>query len=259
MNPSGCLQPSEVSSGRVEALHMGQKLARFFEELLHEGGYHGPVAVAGGYLRDVALCRTPKDLDLFLDGGKIHGMDGAEELAASLANRLIGVSVGRTIPCYGEWAEDISCVVSIRVDLKNPPVDIWPKGCMIPQEIDLVILLRDRMVETGFIPRMVNDAYNQELFLRAVLARVDLRLNALGSTPAFTLASPLWDLDAYNSRLVIQKSRGDGSPRIVKRLARLLLDKYRGWTTYCEQQDGTLTALPIDGEAAITLGDGPEC
>lgn len=244
------MNPSEASSGRVEALHAGQKLAKFFEEIVHEAGYHGPVAVAGGYLRDVALCRTPKDLDIFLDGGKILGMQGAEQLAAAIANRLIGASVGRSIPCYGEWAEDISCVVSVRLDPQNPPVDNWPKGCMIPQEIDLVILLRDRMVASGFTPRLTNDAYNQELFLKAVLARVDLRLNALGATPAFTHASPKWDLDAYNSRLVIQKTRGDGTARISKRLDRLLLDKFRGWTAYREQEDGTLTPLPVgdDGE-----------
>lgn len=244
----GPLNPSEVSSARVEALHAGKKLASFFEEFLHEAGYHGPVAIAGGYLRDVALCRTPKDLDIFLDGGKVLGMSGAESLAAALSNRLIGATVGRSIPCYGEWAEDITCVVSLRVDLNNPPLDNWPKGCMIPQEIDLVILVRDRMVEGGFAPRMVNDAYNQELFLKAVLARVDLRLNALGATPAFTYASPSWDMDAYNSRLVIQKARGDGSDRIVRRLSRLLADKFRGWTTFVEQEDGTLTPIPIGDE-----------
>jgi hypothetical protein len=244
------MNPSEASAGRVEALHAGQKLARFFEELLGEGGYYGPVAVAGGYLRDVALCRTPKDLDLFLDGGKITDMDGAERLAATLANRLIGASVGRSIPCYGEWAEDVACVVPVKLDLSRPPLDLWPKGCMIPQDVDLVILIRDRMVEHGYTARLTNDAYNQELFLKAVVARVDLRLNALGSTPAFTHASPLWDMDAFNSRLVIQKTRGDGSARIVKRLERLLLDKYRGWTTYCEQEDGSLAPFPVGSQPA---------
>lgn len=235
------MNPSEASAGRVEALHMGQKLARFFEELLHEAGYHGPVAVAGGYLRDVALCRTPKDLDLFLDGGIVGDMTGAEELAASIANRLIGATVGRSIPCYGEWAEDIACVVPITLDPSRPPLDNWPKGCIVPQDIDLVILLRDRLVEGGFRPRLVNDAYNQELFLKACLARVDLRLNALGSTPAFTHASPSWDMDAYNSRLVLQKTRDGDSERIAVRLYKLLLDKFRGWKPYREDtQSGSL-------------------
>lgn len=242
------MNPSEVSSGRTEALHAGKKLAKFFEEFLHEAGYHGPLAIAGGYLRDVALCRTPKDLDLFLDGGIVGGMVGAEALAATISNRLSGATVGRSIPCYGDWAEDITCVVSVKL---NPALalDNWPKGCMIPQEIDLVVLMRDRLVAEGFKPRMVNDAYNQEMFLKVVLARVDLRLNALGTTPAFSHASSQWDMDAYNSRLVIQKARGDGSARIVRRLTRLLQDKFRGWTTYVEQEDGSLTPLPV--------GDGP--
>lgn len=242
------MNPSEASSGRVEALHMGQKLARFFEEILHEAGYHGPVAVAGGYLRDVALCRTPKDLDLFLDGGRLPAMSDAEELAAAIANRLIGATVGRSIPCYGDWAEDVDFVVSVRLDPSRLPADGWPKGCTIPQEVDLVILTRDQMVKEGFTPRLTNDAYNQELFLKAVLARVDLRLNALGATPAFTHASSQWDMDAYNSRLVIQKTRGDGTVRIAKRLDRLLLDKFRGWASYREQEDGTITPLPIGDE-----------
>lgn len=238
------MNPSEASSGRIEALHAGQKLARFFEEILHEAGYRGPVAVAGGYLRDVALCRPPKDLDLFLDGGKVGDMSGAEQLAAAIANRLIGATVGRSIPCYGEWAEDITCVVPIILDPSRPPIDNWPKGCTIPQDIDLVILLRDRMVAEGFRPRMVNDAYNQELFLKAVLARVDLRLNALGSTPAFTHASPSWDMDAYNSRLVLQKTRDADSTRIAVRLYRLLLDKYRGWKPFSEDtSEGSLTGI----------------
>lgn len=233
-------QPASISTARTEALHTGQKLARFFGDILHEAGHEGPVALAGGYLRDIALCREPKDLDLFLDGGRVNGMAGAEDLAAAISNRLIGASVGRSVPCYGEWAEDISCVVSVKLDVKRTPIDNWPKGCIIPQDIDLVILLRDRMVEEGFTPRLTNDAYNQELFLKVVLARVDLRLNALGATPAFTSASPHWDMDAYNSRLVIQKTRLDGAPRIQRRLDKLLLDKFRGWTPYVEQEDGTI-------------------
>lgn len=251
------MNPSEVSAGRVEALHAGTKLARLFESFLNEAGYQGPVAVAGGYLRDVALCRTPKDLDLFLDGGMMAGMAQAEQFAAAIANRLVGASVGRSIPCYGDWAEDVDFVVSVRLDPQRPPLYNWPKGCTIPKEIDLVILMRDQMVGTGFTPRMVNDAYNQELFLKAVLARVDLRLNALGATPAFSHASPNWDMDAYNSRLVIQKTRGDGTDRITKRLRRLLLDKYRGWTAYREQEDGSLQTLPVgeDGDCGACEGD----
>lgn len=238
------MNPSEVSAGRTEALYTGKKLARFFGDILHEACYQGPLAIAGGYLRDIALCRTPKDLDLFLDGGKVNGMAGAENLAAAISNRLVGATVGRSVPCYGEWAEDISCVVSVKLPLKDVAIDNWPKGCIIPQDIDLVILLRDRMVAEGFTPRLVNDAYNQELFLKVVLARVDLRLNALGATPAFTAASPHWDMDAYNSRLVIQKTRLDGAPRIQRRLDRLLLDKFRGWTPYVEQpEDGTISEI----------------
>lgn len=249
------MNPSEASSGRVEALHAGQKLAKFFEEFLHEGGYHGPVAVAGGYLRDLALSFPPKDLDIFLDGGKVGGMEGAERLTAFLSNRLIGVSVGRCIPCYGSWAEDISCVSSAVMptlpELRVRLAKEWPRGCPLPEvSIDLVVLLRDRLVQDGFTPRMVNDAYNQELFLRAVLARVDLRLNALGSTPAFTTSSSLWDMDAYNRRLVVQSARDDSDrDRIIRRLERLTSDKFLGWTSYCEKQDGTLTPIPIgDGD-----------
>lgn len=254
------MNPSEVSAGRTEALHAGQKLVRYFDSILHEAGYHGALALAGGYLRDVALCRTPKDLDLFVDGGKVQGMAGAENLAAAIANRLIGASVGRSISCYGSWAEDITCVVSVNLSSQfqgeRIALDGWPKGCMIPEAIDIVVLIPERLKTEGFTPRLTNDAYNQELFLKATLARVDLRLNALGATPAFTYASPDWDMDAYNSRLVIQKTRGDGTERIAKRLTRLMSDKFRGWTAYREQEDGSLSslALPADGSEALSPG-----
>lgn len=254
------MNPSEVSAGRVEALHAGQKLAKFFETFLNEAGYHGPMAVAGGYLRDLALYRQPKDLDIFLDGGMVGGMDGAEKLAASISNRLIGASVGRCIPCYGSWAEDIVCVTSVVMPTlpslrERLSASSWPKACPLPEHsIDLVILFRERLLKDGFTPRMVNDVYNQELFLKAVLARVDLRLNALGATPGFTTSSSHWDMDAYNSRLVVQSARDDGDrDRIVRRLTRLTSEKFLGWTSYCEQEDGKLSPLAIgDGDFRAT-------
>lgn len=258
----GVTTPSSIAAARVEALHCGQKLVRFFGEMLHLK-YAGPLAIAGGYLRDVALCRTPKDLDLFLDGGMVAGMDGAEELAATIANRLIGASVGRSMPCYGKWAEDVTCVVAINVPTaddkrKRMSLDNWPKGCIVPStSIDLVILIRDRMVSEGYAPRMVNDTYNQEMFLKSVLRRVDLRLNAIGATPAFTLASPDWDKDAYYSRLVIQKARhAEDAKRIGRRLERLTSEKFLDWSTFREREDGSLQDFPLGSSTSSDSAEG---
>lgn len=268
------MKPIDISAGRVSACEIGMRLSRHFEGILKRAGYDGPVAIAGGYLRDVALGRTPKDLDLFLDSGKVNGMTGAEHLASAISNSLLGATLGRAIPCYGSWARDIASVVSVtttaRIGRGSPSgttskggsdVDTedgllgtnshedssgWPVGCPAPQSsIDLVVLLRATLSEVGYIPRMVNDAYNQELFLKAVLARVDLRLNAIGATPAFVYASPHWDLDAFHQRLIIQTSRIDDEDRIISRLSRLTDQsngKYAGWTI---ENEPAPIALPV--------------
>jgi hypothetical protein len=244
------LTPSGISSLRIQALATGKRLASVFEDVIH-AHYRGPLVVGGGFLRDLALNKDPKDLDLFLDGGKVEGMAGAEEVTAVLSNSLKGATLGRTIRCYGEWAEDVLCVCKVVLDPnQGPPLDSWPKGCVIPDELDLVFLLRSGISEAGYLPRMVNDVYNQEMFLKAVLARVDLRLNALGATPTGTHASPQWDLDAYNSRLVIQKTRTTSSAvnRLSKRLARLTDYKFRGWSMHLEQPDGSLAPFALGVE-----------
>lgn len=237
-------QAFATAMGRVQALHAGRKLAQHFEEALYGAGYRGPTAVAGGYLRDIALARDPKDLDIFLDGGHVPSMEIAKQYALAVVSVIKGARVAKMISGYGAWAEDIVVVVNIDLDVDHQEF-LWVDKCAIPTSIDLVVLKRDRMVEAGYEPRLTNDSHNQEMFLKACLRRVDLRLNAIGATSHETWAHPDWDFDAYYTRLVIQHERREGTERIQKRLDRLLGSKYKGWAVKYECEDGSVSDTPV--------------
>lgn len=230
--------------GRTQAMHVGRKLASYFDEALHEVGYQGPLAVAGGYIRDIALARDPKDLDIFLDGGFVTNMGTAEAMAEAVIGRIKGAVLDKIIPCYGGWAEDIQMVVQIELHLDFQEF-VWLDKCPIPLSIDIVVLKRDRMVLEGYTAKVVNDRHNQETFLKACLQRVDIRLNAIGATRDFVWAHPQWDWDAYKSNLTVQYARREGMGRIAKRLERLLQGKFQGWTIKYERADGEVQDTPV--------------
>lgn len=234
-----------AAMGRSEALHTAQRLARHTEEALVNTGYHGPVAVCGGYVRDIALARSPKDLDVFLDSAYVRDRKHAEMLGAAIAIQVKGARVSQIMASYGTWAKDVDVVVKVRLDLDNQEL-AWLDRCPIPAEVDLIVLRHQALRDRGYEHRLTNDAYNQECFLKACLARVDLRLNALGATPAFTHSHPEWDFDAYYNRLVVQYAKHDDLERINKRLKRLGSEKFPNWTQHYELSDGTLQDHPYE-------------
>lgn len=252
------LHPSTIAMNRTHVLAIGKTMAKFFEDCLKAGGYVGPVAVAGGYLRDVGLMRQPKDMDIFIDGGHCKTMDEARKLAEEVSKRVSSFTLSsiKVMPCYGTWAEDVAMVAEVRGDFHA----LWPTATApVPEAIDLIVLLRPELIKAGYQARLVNDAWNQESFLSAVLARVDLRLNAIGATPTHTEANPHWDFDAYYHRLVIQHSRKDGSDRISRRILRLLATKYQGWDIGYEQADGSVSNQVTGGidQGASPAPEGP--
>lgn len=246
-----------AAMGRAEALHTAQRLARHTEEALINTSYHGPIAVAGGYVRDIALARTPKDLDVFLDSAYVRDRKHAEMLGAAIAIQVKGARVSKIMASYGTWAVDVDLVVKIKLDLDNQEL-AWLDRCPIPAEVDLIVLRSQALRDHGYEHRLTNDQFNQENFLKACLNRVDLRLNALGATPTVTYAHPEWDFDAYHNRLVVQYAKHDDLDRIHARLKRLGTDKFPNWTRHYELPDGSLADAPPDDsqDFSSTLGHG---
>lgn len=245
--------PISTALGRKDALATAQRLALHIAGALTHVGYAGPVAVAGGYVRDIALARVPKDLDVFLDYSyyrEVPGWDHAagdgwnKRLAAMkfgehLAGHLTGSRCTGSVLNYDNWAEGIEVVVKMQVTPQPGQELAWLDQCPIPDDIDLVFLGADVLPP----PRLVNDYSNQIGFLRSVIDRVDIRMNAIGATPEAIYSNPEWDFDAYHNRLVVQKSRHD-MPRISRRLKRLKSQKFPQWTIHYEHDDGSLSDNP---------------
>lgn len=240
--------PISAALGRKDALATAQRLALHIAESLTHVGYAGPVAVVGGYVRDIALARVPKDLDVFLDFSyyrepAVKGAKSKRQLAMQfgehLGKHLSGSSCIGSVLNYDNWAEGIEVVIKMAVAPVPGQALSWLDQCPIPDDIDLVFLGKDVLPS----PRLMNDRANQEGFLKAVIDRVDVRMNAIGATPLVTLSNPEWDFDAYHNRLVVQKSRHD-MPRIERRLKRLKSSKFPQWTIHYEHDDGTLRDSP---------------
>lgn len=209
-------------------------------------GYMGPLAIAGGWVRDLALHRHPKDLDVFIDGGSLTRMDEAEKLADALAGYLgHGFLRTRMLPSYGTWAPDLAKVVKIEQGMGEEP--LWLRKDMpIPGFIDLIVLDRKELELGGYRPAAHPGNGTRASFLAAVLARVDLRLNAIGATPTGSDWAHAWSDDALHQRLVVQAARlNEGeliSTRILTRIARQREAgaKYEGWNVHRELPDGSL-------------------
>lgn len=233
----------ETSKGT--AWRNAQLVATWLEGIFSAEAYMGPVVIAGGWVRDLALGRTPKDLDIFIDGGALARMDEAEHLAGVLSDYLgDGWRVDKTLPCYGNWAADLEKVVKIEGPEEGAALAAQDTPV---RSIDLIVLSRAEMEKAGYRPSTHMSNGVRASFLRAVLERVDLRLNAIGSTTTGTDCASQWNEDALNERLVVQAARLDGedseiASRILARIGRHTEPegKYAGWTVHRELPDGSL-------------------
>jgi hypothetical protein len=89
-------------------------------------------------------------------------------------------------------------------------------------------------------------------FLSAVLARMDLRLNAIGACATSTDCSAYWNDDAAAERLVVQYARaGEDISRVAARFNRFSgpEGKYAGWAVMYEGPEGELHSEPVQGAA----------
>lgn len=222
------------------ALNVAQLLADSVSDRFRDQGYIGPVAIAGGYVRDLAASRLPKDLDVFVDGALVDDRHHAQRLGEQLADYLGHGAVVRTIPCYGTWAKDVDHVVKLEFppDLAAGQEFLWMNKAPIPYGgVDIVVLRRSEWEKVHACS-----------FLGAVCARVDTRLNCIGASaeaagPA-PYAHPAWNDDVENSRIVVQAARAsEDLQRIQKRVTRLAAGKYAGWTLHKETEGGGLQPL----------------
>jgi hypothetical protein len=222
-----------------------QRLAGYLEGRLHLGEYLGPVVVAGGCLRDMTLGRTPKDLDVFLDGGCIRSSAHGNVLAGLICAAFgHGAYVLRTLKSYGTWAADVDYVIKIAFPEEDkedePHFDV--SGIPIPYEVDVIVLNQGRMSGFGYRPAVHMTHGTKASFLAAVLARMDIRLNAIGACATSTDSAARWTDDALMERLVVQYARaGEDESRILARLNRFAAmdtGKYAGWRTMWEGPDG---------------------
>lgn len=201
-------------------------------------GFKSHMAIAGGYLRDLASRRKPKDLDFFFDGNDLNDMAHAAAIGKRICALLEdGAEVTQTFASYGGWALDVECVVRIAL-----PQPTHYCNALIPPNIDLVFLRPGQLSKFGF------DG-SEATFLTALCKRVDLRLNAIGCSPEHTYLDPHWEEDHAEKRLVVQCARiqpntASDVKRITKRLERLSETKFKGYSIEYELHDGSLTHRP---------------
>ncbi len=215
----------QVKQRALQAAHwMCKGLAWHFR---HTAVYDGPVAIAGGWVRDSALGIAPKDIDIFVDGNTVN-LESSDRLAELVAVRM-NMQHTHTLKSYGTWAKDVDLVAK----LKGENLDA-----------DLIVLRADSLRDQGYHPK-----YGVGRFGHAVLARVDLRLNAIGATEMSMSQHRAWDADVELNRLVIQRSRmGEDMARIDHRLRRLSTTKFAGWGCYLEDDRGEAEPYTVPAE-----------
>lgn len=184
--------------------------------------YSGPVAIAGGSVRDAALRLTAKDTDVFLV--ETPGVN-LRDVAQLICDAWGGV-VTNVVPCYEDWTTDLAGVVQITA-----PVELAGDFSM-----DLIMLRLDVLEAHGYNGSEMS-------FLGAVCQRVDLRLNAIGAGPSCLWKHDEWIEDVREKRLVVQYARASDDPvRQQRRLDRLTAPgaKFAGWSQWKELATGEL-------------------
>lgn len=249
--------PYAISLGRTQALHAARRLASVLADKAPQLFYAGPLAVAGSYVRDLALLRDPTNIDVFLDAAYVSDDKTAEAVAAHIANSLgvaYGVKVSRAKRVKGLWDKGVQHVIRVTMDLGAEQQFAYIDGVMVPKVMHFVFVSRDALKRAGYDHRVVNDGYNQENFLKAVLRLFPLRANALGAVSHYAECSPFWDLDMYNQRMVMQfMAVGiDNAEEVASRIRSLTQDKYKDWTLWYEtSQAGDIEEAAPPGGAAI--------
>lgn len=184
--------------------------------------YTGPIAIAGGSVRDDFLRLTAKDTDVFLV--ETPGVRLLE--IAQLICDTYGGTITNVVSCYEDWTTDLAGVVQITAPVAEAG----------DFSMDVIMLHRDVLEAYGFNGSEMS-------FLGAVCQRVDLRLNAVGVGPSCLWKHDEWLEDVREKRLVVQYARASDDPaRQQRRLDRLTAPgaKFEGWSKWVEKETGEL-------------------
>lgn len=238
--------PFALALQQQSALQSAHFLASSASDTLRSAGYAGPLVCAGGYVRDLALGRAPKDLDLFIDGGCVDEFCTPQLLGDTLAQALGHNARVEVLTFYrGAWAKDVDHVVKLEFSEEDTfdQSFLYINKAPIPWGgVDIVVLNREEWAK-ALTPG--------GSFLSAVCSRVDTRINSIGADyNGLKHAHPLWAEDAREMRLVVQRDRAaEDMTRIHKRISRLASTKYAGWTLHQETEGGGLQRIesPPDG------------
>lgn len=170
------------------------------------------------------------------------------------------------VAVYGPYVRDSALyrdpvVLNVALDLTHMTPDMLTRLRGIQMSVTMPISLdtypQQHLREHGYQPQLVNDRFNQETFLKAVLGLQPIRINAIGATPAHTLADPNWDFDALYNRFVIrQGAHFDSAERPEEMLEALTSGKYRDWKIWHEDATGDIReGYPPSTDSLVGLRD----
>jgi hypothetical protein len=170
------------------------------------------VATAGGYWRDALFGKTAKDIDFFLlaEQGQ-YTLSQYQDIAKALV-KGVGLDVFsiRTLPCYGEWADDIVMLCKVSVD-NGPDVDVVFLNASI---------------------------YGASTFMEDCLNRFDVRLNSIGADVNGWSCNKNLVSDLEEQRLVVHWERLPMCDRMHRRMEYLTGEnKFPGWTCWVESDN----------------------
>lgn len=201
---------------------------------------------------------TRSDQDAFAASmGRVQACYNAQRQAKALEELLNERSYRGPVALIGPSVRDEALardpgVPYIVVDLQHLSQVAMEKIVRLP--IDLHAIPRQHLVKYGYDPQLTNDRYNQETFLKAVIAITPLRINAIGATPHGILADAQWDYDAYYNRMVLRYGMADEAARPEELLENLVQTKYRDWTIHHELADGELE-IGLPSHSVLGHGD----
>lgn len=185
--------------------------------------------------------------------GRVQACYQASRLALQVEEHLTEMKYRGPVAIIGSYVRDLALArdpssIGVAIDQVFLPVGLPFVLNKLSVPVSFVTHDRIKLTSHGYFPQLTNDRFNQETFLKAVIALEPLRINALGATPSHTLSDPNWDFDAYHNRFVLKYGMSpDLAERPEETLEALTSGRYRDWTIQHELANGDLEAgLPSD-------------
>lgn len=183
--------------------------------------------------------------------GRVQACYQASRLALRLEELFHSLGYQGPLAVYGPYVRDNALardpvVLNLALDLSRVSAETLAKLRLavinMKPAVSIDLFARQHLMAVGYEPQLTNDRFNEETFLKAIVASVPIRINAIGATKGHTLADPQWDFDAYHNRFVLKSGAHlDPAERPEETLEALTSGKYRDWITQHERAtDGEL-------------------